>query len=289
MRAPWLLDHAPYAPFMDPRTARAPGLAPLDMTEWTVRHADFAAQMTRRREVLAEHSDVVLGALAESEPAENELLGMVLTHLGDGPRRLTLEERFCPLTALGNLVAEDFCILLPDAASGEYVLAAAVLCFPSRWLLSEKLGRPLTVVHDPVPDYDATLARRVNRVFEVLAPARPLVRVNWGLHPTPELFLPLGRLEKRENGAHEGRDPYLRTERQTLVKLPETGAVAFGIKTSVTPIGCLTPAEAGSLRGAVAAMDGAGIAYSSTGRIRDTALRRLATIAAGTAVQPPDR
>jgi len=41
--APWLMDHAPYAPFMDPRTARPPGLIPLEGAPAIVVHADFAA------------------------------------------------------------------------------------------------------------------------------------------------------------------------------------------------------------------------------------------------------
>lgn len=275
----WLLDHAPYAPFMDPRSARPPGLSPLDMAEWTVRHPDFDAQMQRRREVLAAHSDIALGATSRGEPPELELLGMINTHLGDGPRPLTLKELFDPLTALGNLVAEDFCLLLPDEASGEYLMVAAVLCFPSRWLLSEKLGRPLTIIHDPVPDYDETLARRVNRVFEALRPERPLVRVNWTVQTDPELFQPIGRLGQQPERMRDGDAYYLRTERQTLVKLPETGAVAFGIKTSVTPVEYLKSSEAAALHDAYAAYDDLRVEYSANVRVRDGVLRRLSEIA----------
>jgi len=234
-------------PFMEARTARAPGLSALDVAEWTVRHDDFGAQMRRRREVLAEYSEIALGALGHAEPAELELLSMLTTHLGDGPRPLTLKERFCPLTAMGNLVCEDFCLLLPDAASGEYILVGAVLCFPSRWRLQEKLGRPLTIIHDPVPDYAEALSKRVNRVFEALRPDRPLVRINWTIHPTPELFLPLRLSEKQEHAFGATGPFYLRTERQTLVKLPKTGAIAFGIKTSISPVARLLPAEAARL------------------------------------------
>ncbi|HET7409779.1 MAG TPA: DUF3445 domain-containing protein, partial [Paracoccaceae bacterium] len=220
------LDTAPYAPFMDPRTARPPGLSALDMREWTVRHADFDAQMAYRRRLLAERPELVLGAISEGEDPAEELLEMLLAHLGD-PRPLTHEERFCQLTAIGRLVAEDFCLMVADAC-GEYRLAAAVLCFPSRWLLSEKFGRPMTPIHDPVPGYAGDLAKRVNRVLEALRPERPLVRVNWSVHPTPELFLPQGEKEKAADTDASGPF-YLRTERQTLVRLPRTGAVAFGI------------------------------------------------------------
>ena len=137
--------------------------------------------------------------------------------------------------------------MLPDAASGEYRLAAAVLCFPARWLLHEKMGRPLTIIHDPVPDYDDDLARRVNRVFAAVRPERPLVRINWTVHPTPELFLPLGLSDKLMMEPEPDGRMYLRTERQTLVRLPETGAVVFGIKTSVSPLETLAPDAARTL------------------------------------------
>lgn len=274
-----VLDQAPYTPFMEPRTTHPPGLSPLDMRDWTVRLPDFDAQMAYRRRLLAEHPDVVLGALPEGEEPALELLEMLLAHLGD-PRPLTHEEQFCALTAIGRLVAEDFCLLVPDETSGEYRLVAAVLCFPSRWLLSEKLGRPLTPVHAPVPDYAESLAKRINRVFETLRADRPLIRVNWTVTPTPELFLPQSEAHKSAPPATDVTGPfYLRTERQTLVRLPRTGAVAFGIKTSVTPVQCLEPAVAARLAQALSELGDGMVAYKG-GRARiDAAIAGLTEVA----------
>ncbi|MFK7943016.1 MAG: DUF3445 domain-containing protein [Paracoccaceae bacterium] len=286
MQAPWLLDHAPYTPFMDARTAGPPGLSPLDLAEWTVRHADFGAQMARRAEILAKAGDIALGALNEGEAPALELLSAVKTHLGLDPE-LTLKEQYCALTALGHLVAEDFCLLLPDAASGEYRLVAAVLCFPSRWLLSEKLGRPLTVIHDPVPDYDNELARRVNRIFQTLRPERPLVRVNWLVHAVPELHLPMGHSDKLMAAADPAGPFYLRTERQTLVRLPVTGAVVFGIKTSVTPIECLQPPEAAALATGLSRFDAATMAYRAGGDLIRNAIAALHKISCEAAGRSP--
>ena len=249
-----LTKPAPYAPFMEARTARAPGLCPLDDGEWTVVHDDFAAQMAYRRTLLAREADTVLACLPEGAAPARELLGALLSHLkeraeysvGDaaatrpdgGVASIDVQ---APLPTIGELVPEDFCLLLPDPGSGEYRLVAAVLCFPSRWLLGEKMGRPLTIIHDPVPEYDGGLARRVNRVFETLRPGRGLVRCNWLIHTDPELFLPVGRETKRVARTGGCGPLYLRTERQTLVRLPETGAVAFGIKSSVSPVTDLAP------------------------------------------------
>ena len=142
--------------------------------------------------------------------------------------------------------------------------------------MSVKVGRPLTVIHEPVHDYDDTLARRVNRVFETLRPERPLVRVNWLVHPTAELFLPLGHGEKTEPDDAAIGPLYLRTERQTLVRLPRTGAVVFGIKTSITPVSCLTPEQAEALYHALAELDDETMQYRARSRALEAALERLA-------------
>lgn len=274
MTVPWLLDHAPYTPFMEARTTHPPGLSPLDMAQWTVRDPDFDAQMARRREVMAEHPETVIASTHAGEEPGLELLSMLKGNLGLDPA-LTLQEEYCAFTAIGHLVAEDFCLLVPDEASGEYRLASAILCFPSRWLLSEKLDRPLTVIHDPVPDYDEALARRVNRVFEALHVDRPLVRVNWLVHAVPELFLPLGLSDKLMAAADASGPIYLRTERQTLVRLPRTRAVAFGIKTSITPIDRLTGAQSHALMTALGGIDDEAIVYRAGSRLMGEAILRL--------------
>ncbi|MEO1495419.1 MAG: DUF3445 domain-containing protein [Pseudomonadota bacterium] len=276
---PWVLDHAPYTPFMEARTAKPPGLSPLDMASWTVRDPDFDPQMIRRREVMAAHIDVVLSALTEGEDPALELLSMLKANLGQDPAPTELET-YCPLTAIGHMVSEDFCLMRHDPNSGEYRLVSAILCFPSRWLLAEKMGRPLTVIHQPVPDYDDVLARRVARVFDAVKPDRPLVRVNWLVHAVPELFLPLGLSDKLMQQAPSAGPFYLRTERQTLVRLPQTGAVAFGIKTSVTPIDRLTPEQATALHGALGKLAPEDVAYRSGGRLIDAARTVLAKVAA---------
>ncbi|MGF1501596.1 MAG: DUF3445 domain-containing protein [Paracoccaceae bacterium] len=285
-----VLDFAPYTPFMEPRTARPPGLSPIDPADWTVVLPDFAAQMAYRQALLARRREIVLAELPEARPAAEELLTALLAHLATRadyrvePRSVRRPDGGAvalggaPLETAGRLVAEDLVLMEADAASGEYRLSAGFLCFPARWLLSEKLGRPLTAIHTPVPDYDETLARRVNRVFEAIRPGRPLCRVNWLVYATPEPHLPLGHEEKA------GRPPpdacgaarlYLRTERQTLRRLPQTGAVAFGIKTSICPVEALAPATAAGLRAALSRLDPETVAYRAGGDLHARTLARL--------------
>ena len=283
------LDHAPYTPFDDPRTVGPPGLSPMALADWTVVHADFAAQMAYRQRLLVEHPATVMAFDPSARGAVDELLDAILAHLStrtdytvDGQTVMrpdgvpVIVDRESPLATLGLLVAEDLCVMLPDADVGEYRLMAAVLCFPSRWLLAEKFRRPLTDIHAPVPHYDQTLARRVNRVFETLRPDRPLVRCNWLVHGDPELFRPMGR----DDPGHDRTEPadtelYLRTERQGMVRLPHSGAAVFSIKTSVTPFSALDHDQAVALRSALMDLASETLDYSERGDAYDAALTQL--------------
>src|SRR3546814_12081030 len=62
-----------------------------------------------------------------------------------------------PLDLAGRLVQEDLCLM--TAEGGAWRLAAASLCFPSRWRLADQLGRPMAAIHDPVPGFNDRLAR----------------------------------------------------------------------------------------------------------------------------------
>jgi hypothetical protein len=169
-----------------------------------------------------------------------ECLDMVLTDLPDRFRRVedrvicpdgvAIEiDRDDPLATMGRMLQQDICILLPG--QGEHMLAAAVLCFPASWTLSEKLGRPLGRIHDPVAEYDAEVGARVQRFFDAIGPGRPLWRANHLRYDDPALFQPRSEADPRPVGGAGAA--YERAEHQTLLRLPETGAVVFAIHTVV--------------------------------------------------------
>jgi len=263
-------------------------LNPMEMSDWVVVHDDYAAQMAYRTKLLEQYRDVVLAVQPSAEAATVELYDAVLDHLSErsefqaAPDHMTrcdgvsvALDRDRPLETLNHLVAEDWCLL--DRADGdeEYRLTAAILCFPSRWLLSEKIGRPLTMIHDPVPHYDDTLARRVNRVFDALKADRPLVRCNWLVHGDPELHRPLGRFQKDHTREELVHGIFLRTERQTLVRLPKTGAVVFGVKSSVTPLDRLSVPASKALLGELQALAQETLDYSERGDVFTLAVEHL--------------
>ena len=142
-----------------------------------------------------------------------------------------------PLDLAGRLVQEDLCLMLPGDCG--YTLAAASLCFPSRWKLQEKLGQPLAQIHQHVPGYAHKLERPVDHFFARLKPNYPGLRLNWGIVDSPNLFLEQLTGQEDFNPAitpdNAGEYLWLRVERQTLRRL-HSGGILFTIRTYVHPL-----------------------------------------------------
>jgi len=244
-------DGAPYLPFEGGRFRLALGLMPLPSAEWIEIDGRFSADLAAKRALLqARHGDV-FAALPESHGASLELLALLARHLpqhhpdvfrcaGDRLVNAATAESWDvarpalhPLDLAGRLVQEDLCLLLPDG--GPYRLAAASLCSPARWRLADKIGRPLAAIHEPVPGYGATLAAPVDRFFALLKPGKLVWRLNWGIVDDPAPFQPAARATPAPVTAENaGERLWLRVERQTLQRLPATGAVVFTIRTHIT-------------------------------------------------------
>lgn len=234
--APILQTGLPHAP-----NDRLPGVAPLVAEDWIIVDDAFAAQMALRRRLIAERRADVIALDEAARPAAEELLNAVLQALASRddyrvepghvtrPDGVTVAlERDDPMGTIGLLVQQDFCLM--EKRGAEHVLTGAVLCFPANWTLSEKFGHPLLRIHVPVPSYDENLARRVQRLFDGVQAGRPLWRSNCLVYDDPRLFAPMSEAMSREE-RHPREGDYLRSERQSLWRLPESGAVAFGIHT----------------------------------------------------------
>lgn len=177
-------------------------------------------------------------------------------------------------------VQEDLCLLLRH--DDGWRLDAGVVCFPSMWRIADKLGLPLTAVHGPVPAYAEELAARVDRFLDRLRPERPVWRRNWLVHTSPELHQPEPPApEKDPPDVPEGM--WLRSERQTLRRLPGSGAILFTIRTQQAPLAVVAfrPAVASALAGAVGSWSDDLVAYRSAGSWRAPVLAWLAGVATG--------
>lgn len=255
MDAPVLQDRLPFAPWMDPATARLPGMRPCGADDWLRRDEAFAGQMAKRDWLIATRQPLVHALLPEGRAAAEELYALVLARLAqdDGYEigegwvrrpdgvRVTLDARM-PLVTLGRLVQEDLCLMQQQGDAA--VLVGAVLCFPASWMLSQKIGRGLPGIHRPVEGYAGDLERRVQRLFDVLRTGQVLERFNALVYDDPELHQP------RPEGEHRPRPVerrYLRSERQCLMRLPQTGVVLFSIHTTIVRMESLSEAERAGL------------------------------------------
>lgn len=228
----WLNAALPDLPWDRP----LPGIRPQAAGDWLRVSDSFAAQMAEKERLLAKNPGAVLAMEADAAPAARALLQLVLTTLrtmagyvdrGDAIQRpdgaVVGINPAAPMQTLARLCQEDFCLLQPREPGGAYHLTAAALCFPASWRLADKFGQPLTAIHAPVARYDANIAARVARLFTGVRADQPLERANALLYADPALHQPNPKL------ADDG--PYLRCERQTLRRLPDTDAVVFSIHT----------------------------------------------------------
>ena len=220
-----------------------PGTRPISPDEWIICDDAFSQQMALRDKLIETKKDKVLAISDEAEEAAVELLKMTLdfcvSKLGYKknvnkvirPDKVSVEiDLNEPMTFLGRLVQNDFCIL--QKKDNEHVLTAAALCFPASWSLEEKFLKPLIDIHIPVKAYDDNIAKRVQRLFDGLQINRPVWRFNALYYEDPNLFQPRSVNQPRRK-PEPNKVKYFRSERQTIIKLPESGAIIFGIHTFV--------------------------------------------------------
>lgn len=147
---------------------------------------------------------------------------------------------WAPLDWVGRQVQED--LLLLDGSSAACPLTAGQLCFANRWSLEEKMGRSFLDIHAPVPGFGEQIGRSANLLLERMKAGRPVWRYNWSLVLGGELDLSTKMYAAVQakvpavTAANCGELCFFRTERQTLARLPQTGAVLFTVHTYRAPL-----------------------------------------------------
>lgn len=279
-----------YLPF-DPGPYRMTmGLTSAADADWFEIDTHYPKEMAERGRLLGQHHREVFAALPVSDAARVEVLARVADNLvahhpdwfNRAHGRLTnlltgeswsLREPTCdPLELAGRLVQEDLCVI--QVTDGVPLFTAAVVCFPSRWRLADKIGRPLADVHGPVPIYADRLEKPVDRFMRHLRDGAIAARLNWSVLDDPTLFQPSGKWQEGDNPTitpqNAGASLYLRVERQTLRRLTESQAILFGIRVHCYRLDAVigTPALAARLAAAVRALPEGIVHYKSLRPIR---------------------
>ncbi|KAI9510949.1 hypothetical protein F5148DRAFT_975923, partial [Russula earlei] len=179
-----------------------------------------------------------------------------------------------PIVVAAMLTQDDLAIMIEGRDGLYYLQAGAILLPVGSWRLEDKVGLPLDAVHKSghVPHYEEKLQPSLTRFFRRLSPSTPVERRNWLIQvlpptPAPEPSSPLEELAWAE-GTYGPEDMFgsvprpeppeprpermrLRVERQTLRRLPRSGAIVFTIRVYLTPLVELGPGEAGRLAAAI--------------------------------------
>lgn len=230
----------PYRPFLSGAPKFAPGLAPVPLSLWLRPDPERAANAANRARVLALHPDAARWDEA-SLPAQAEALALIEAALGE-----TAPAGTAPLLRVGALTSDDLVIM--EKRDEEWRTTALLLTAPTFFSAEEAFGRNILALHGPVPgnapsDFSIGLSARIGALFDRLPPDTVMQRFNWTIQCGAERFAPDGAVH-RARSAELGPERaaaalHLRVERQTIRRLPRTGAVLFTIRIALDPLAAL--------------------------------------------------
>ena len=208
------------------------GTFPVEIANWFLRDAEFDLTVQLKKKLLATRRSEVVGLQPGGEDVAQEAAQLVSQWAG-------VELSSTGINALVDaslLVADDLAVLQPvksQDGSEQLLLNAAVVCCPSRWMLSEKMGHNMLAIHEPVAKYADHVGTAVDTYFQRLTVEKPVWRSNWIIQDHPALFqpqIPSGSLVKTPD------ELWIRMERQTLRRLPKTGGILFTIRGYQQPL-----------------------------------------------------
>lgn len=261
------------------------GTRALDLDDWLIVDDDRDADLSYKARLFEEVPSVVFAADdsdVDSRPPSQEVLELVRGWLAQRGIVPPVSGDEHPLIEAARLVQEDLAVL--QRIDGAWVLTAGAVCFPSHWSIGDKVGLPLEGVHAPVAHYDTELRDKVDRFHDRLTTDRPVWRRNWFVNPTNELHLPAygHQMHIASTIQPDGSPMWIRSEYQTLRRLPETGAILFTIRVQRAPLGVLRtrPEVACRMLAAVRSWDREKRMYTSTGGALDALIDWLGTVAA---------
>lgn len=242
------------------------GIEPLEMEDWIEIDVFYDEEMALRREILETRKEVAIRSRPEAAEANWEVLEMLTEFL---PRRFPsrfrreeavlldlitgdsydVNDRFLdPLEVTSRLIQEDVCVMME--VDGVLRLVSGAVLFPQRWHLLEKMGMDMRSIHLPVPLYADVIGSAVDHFMNRLKVDKPVWRANWAIVDDPTLFQPLneediyaalqGNVKNNfdfgDLEGNVGSRLYTRCERETLVRLPRSGAILFTIRTYIKPL-----------------------------------------------------
>jgi dimethylamine monooxygenase subunit A len=208
------------------------GLRPIALADWLFPD-DQAHWLDQKNALINTRRDEVFAASSTSRPAQTEVAALI-SQAG----RVCVGSDTDPLIGAARLVSDDLVIIAQ--VEGQWKNTACCLCNPTFFSAQDAYGKSLALLHEPVPDGDFGLAARIGRVFTNLAPDTILERHNWTVQWSDARYTPDGTplraAAAQADTAQASDNLFLRVERQTIRKLPQTGAVLFTIRIRLTKL-----------------------------------------------------
>jgi len=196
----------PAADFRLPMALR-PGSAPAFWSPWDV----TGKLLAERRRWLAKSPELFAASLRDVEPGKSEALAW--------------------MRSLESEPEPDWVLLSSDVEREPVVLAGEVV-FPSMWSLPEKLGRPLSSVHAPVPGLQKALGASIQSFLARIESGAEWQRENWGMSAHQELNNHPARSLPGLTANARLETTWIRLESQFLTRLPQSRCLLFGIRVS---------------------------------------------------------
>ncbi|KAJ7708720.1 hypothetical protein B0H17DRAFT_363479 [Mycena rosella] len=225
-------------------------------------------------------------------------------------KKTNIEQQGADAMRIAALLVQDDLALMVEGSNGGYYFQAGAICVPGFWRMEDKLGMRLDEIHisGEVPQYEEKLHTSLERFFRRIAVDKPVARNNYFIQVSPPLSGPPSldpdELAWGENvlgpedeyggtkGSSHGSPPVLvvspqtlrlRTERQTLRRLPRSGAVVFTIRTYLVPVEVLVrePGVAARFASAVRSWPEGVKEYKGERRYGDVLVRYLEEMADG--------
>lgn len=150
-----------------------------------------------------------------------------------------------PILMCARLAQDDLALMI-ERPDGQYYLLSGAIMLAGFWRLEDKVGMPLSEIHTSadVPQYKEKLERGMMSFFkrlkceDIYARNNYFIQVDddlawsWSIGNEDNKHLTWDTAEKNRAIEHH----MFRSERQSLRRLPKTGAVVFTIRTYFHPI-----------------------------------------------------
>ncbi|KAL2823347.1 hypothetical protein BDW59DRAFT_173508 [Aspergillus cavernicola] len=256
----------PYRPFRyGPKYFITMGLRSMKWDEWIELDNHYLRYHADKARRLQERGDKCCKTAPEAWDAAIELLEELTSYLPQryptmfqktptGLTNLITNETFNitqrplpedPMAICARLIQDDLALMI-EKPDGEYYLLAGAILLAGFWRLSDKYGMRLSDIHTSgdVPQYTEKLEKGMMNFFRRLKPEDAVLRNNYFIQVDDNLAWSesIGSEDSPTvswNTAAKNKaikHHYFRSERQSLRRLPKSGAVVFTIRTYFEPI-----------------------------------------------------